>query len=138
MRYMSDISPPARDLEDVKTEWGVMPRWKARAMCIGEIQAVLSDAGIRTDGVAPATTTAPPDELPPRPVADDTPAIRAGDLTAADLALIERAVDDLETRIDAMEARQRAYAALLDAERQIEQELGIDPEDEDDPPMQLN
>ena len=135
---MSDISPPARDLEDVKTEWGVMPRWKARALAIGEIQAVLSDAGIRADAVAPATTTAPPDELPPRPVADATTHVRAGGLTPDDLELIERAVDDLETRLDAMEQRQRAYAALLDAESQIEQELGIDPEDGDEPTMQLN
>ena len=126
---MSDISPPARDLEDVKTEWGVMPRWKARALAMAEIQAVLNDAA------APATTTADPDQLPPRPVADDTPAVRAGDLTAADLTLIERAVNDLENRVGAMEARQRAYHALLDAEAQIEQELGINPEDEDEPTL---
>jgi hypothetical protein len=135
---MSDISPPAHDLEDVRTEWGVMPRWKARALALGEIQAILNEAGVRADGVAPATTTAPPDELPPRPVAADTPDVRAGGLAADDLAIIERAVDDLETRLDAMEARQRAYHALLDAEAQIEQELGIDPEEEDETPMQLN
>jgi hypothetical protein len=127
MRYMSDISPPARDLEEVNTEWGRLPRWKARALALGEIQAVLNEAGVRADGVAPATTSAPPDELPPRPVADATTNVRAGGLTPDDLELIERAVDDLETRLDAMEQRQRAYAALLDAEHQVEQELGIDP-----------
>ena len=131
---MSDISPPARDLEDVKTEWGVMPRWKARALAMAEIQAVLNEAGIQADGVASAETTADPDQLPPRPVADAT-TVRAGGLTAADLALIERAVNDLENRVGAMEARQRAYHALLDAEAQIEQELGINPEDEDEPTL---
>jgi hypothetical protein len=76
-------------------------------------------------------------------VADDTEEgkarahlhMRERAFSAADLALIEAAVDDLETRLDAMEQRQRAYAALLDAERQIEQELGIDPEDGELPPV---
>jgi hypothetical protein len=137
---MSDISPPARDLEDVKTEWGVMPRWKARALALGEIQAILNEAGVRADGVAPAETTADPDQLPSRPVADDT-TVRAGGLTADDLELIERAVDDLENRLAVLEQKRRAYDALLDAEHQIEQEMGIDPEDGDgdeQSPMQLN
>jgi hypothetical protein len=132
---MSDISPPARDLEEVNTEWGRLPRWKARALALGEIQAVPNESGVRVDGVAPAETTADPDQLPSRPVADDTSARRAGELTADDLELIERAVDDLENRLSRMEQRQRAYAALLDAEHQIEQVLGIDPGDEDEPPM---
>jgi hypothetical protein len=134
---MSDIHPPAHDLEDVNTEWGRLPRWKARALALGEIQAILNEAGVRADGVAPASETAPPDQLAPPVVADDMP-VGATGLTGDDLAAIEAAVDDLENRIGAMERRQAAYAALLDAEAQIEQELGIDPEDEGGPPMQLN
>jgi hypothetical protein len=108
---------------------------KARALCIAEIQSVLNDAA------APPEATAPPDELPPRLAADTTPEgearahrhMQKRALTAADLAAIEAAVDKLKTRIDALEQKRRAYDALLEAEQVIEQELGIDPEDEDEP-----
>jgi hypothetical protein len=138
------IPPPtsvADELMTVNTSYGPMEKWKARALAIGWFQrAVDSVRADSADGVGPAETCADPDELPPPVVADDTPPdVRAGELTADDLALIERAVDDLENRIGAMESRQRAYRALLDAEARIEQELGIDPEDqEDEPTLKLN
>jgi hypothetical protein len=136
-----DLVPPKKiyldDVPVLDPELGEVPFWKSLLWNTARArhEMVRND---RADGVGPAETCAPPDQLPPRPVADDTPDVRAGGLTAADLALIERAVDDLENRIGAMEARQRAYHALLDAEAQIEQELGIDSEDEDELPMQLN
>jgi hypothetical protein len=140
MRYMSDINPPARDLEDVMTPWGRMPRWKCRALALGEIQAVLNEAGIRADGVAPAEATADPDELPPRPAADDTTEegearahlhMRERAFRADDLAAINAAVDALSDRLDRLEARQRAYRALTDLEEEVERLSP--PEDEDDP-----
>jgi hypothetical protein len=126
---MSDISPPARDLEDVKTEWGVMPRWKARALALGEIQRVINDAGIRADGVAPAQSTADPEELPPRPVADDDNKPRA--FSAADLEAVNAACDALADRLGRLEAQQRAYRALTDLEEEVDRLSP--PEDEDDP-----
>jgi hypothetical protein len=87
---------------------------RSHCECLEDVEALLKERGL-TD-LRPLS--------PPRLVADTTPASLAGGLTAADIALIERAVDDLETRLDAMEARQRAYRALLDAEAQIERELG--------------
>jgi hypothetical protein len=40
---MSDepILPPIDDMEDVLTSWGVLPRWKARALALAEIQTVM-------------------------------------------------------------------------------------------------
>jgi hypothetical protein len=113
-----------------------MPRWKARALALGEIQAILNEAGVRADGVAPATTTAPPDELPPRPVADDTEE-RERVLSAEDLAVIDAAVHALSARLDRLEARQRAYRALTDLEEEVER-LNPQDGDEDEPPEQLN
>jgi hypothetical protein len=38
------IKPPEDDLTEVQTSWGKLPRWKARALALGEIQAVVNDA----------------------------------------------------------------------------------------------
>ena len=38
------IRPPADDLVDIQTSWGIMPRWKARALALAEIQTVLREA----------------------------------------------------------------------------------------------
>ena len=33
-------------MEDVQTAWGILPRWKARALALGEIQAVVNAAAM--------------------------------------------------------------------------------------------
>ena len=38
------IRPPVGDMEDVQTSWGIMPRWKARALALAEIQSVVREA----------------------------------------------------------------------------------------------
>jgi hypothetical protein len=38
------VMPPADDLVDVQTSWGVMPKWKARALALAEIQTVVAQA----------------------------------------------------------------------------------------------
>jgi hypothetical protein len=38
------LHPPSDDLVDVETSWGMMPRWKARALALSEIQSVVREA----------------------------------------------------------------------------------------------
>ena len=41
--YRPSPPPIAADMEDVQTAWGILPRWKARALALGEIQAVVNE-----------------------------------------------------------------------------------------------
>jgi hypothetical protein len=61
--WLPPLKPPPDDLVDVQTSWGVMPKWKARALAIGEIQALL-----RQDDST--QMPAPKDEQPREIVAD--------------------------------------------------------------------
>jgi hypothetical protein len=105
-------------MEEVITSRGSLPRWKARALALGEIQAVINEAAtqIRADSAKddqPQLDIAPPEQQPPPLVADaaETTA-QAPSIDAEHLASIDAAIDALTARVDRMEAAQRAEAAL--------------------------
>jgi hypothetical protein len=110
------VKPPADDLVDVTTHWGVMPRWKARALCLGEIQAVIN-ATARNDAATQRADAARA-ELKRR--ADAAHALRRAQYYRD---LYERC-DRLEAYADRLlarekerqQARARADAALAAAE----------------------
>jgi hypothetical protein len=132
---MSDnaIVPPVSDLEDVTTAWGVMPRWKARAMALAEMQTVIRESVDRSDGIIGPEVTPLTEEQQPPPLAADASTTSRARLSDEDLKQIEAAVDALDQRLSALEARRRAENALLDAEAEIERELEkLDPSSDDD------
>jgi hypothetical protein len=107
------ILPPNDDMAEVQTHWGVLARWKARALAIAEIQTVINDAA--------EEPTAPSDDKPP-PLAADTKIADA-------VARMKRRqyYKDLYSRCDAVEqrldilaakdkAKKAAHAALMAAE----------------------
>lgn len=125
------IRPPSEDLADVETSWGTMPRWKARALALSEIQSVvreaLADTTTKTTrrGDALGNQTPPPDA--PATLAqafrDSVEEIRR----VRDRLELHRKLDELESRIDALACQQRARQALLEAEA-----IFTSPEDEPD------
>jgi hypothetical protein len=129
------VHPPLDDLEDVTTAWGVMPRWKCRALALAEMQTVIRESVDRADGIIGATPLTE-EEQPPELVADESATSRAT-LTPEELQAIEDAVDKLDQRLSALEQRRRAENALLDAEAEIERELENlgRPSDDDDTTM---
>jgi hypothetical protein len=123
---MAELSSPpiAEDMEDVQTSWGILPRWKARALALAEIQTVVDalhgDMTVRNDDAAHASELGPED-LPPRLAADrdaDEPPSPAIDPDV--LAFIEAKIDELTERMDALERRRAAEEALLALEDEIE------------------
>ncbi|HZZ25519.1 MAG TPA: hypothetical protein VFE60_24520 [Roseiarcus sp.] len=74
--YRPPPLPLAADMEDVQTTWGILPRWKARALALGEIQAVVNalhgDVTIRNDDGVGASALRESDK-PPRLAADEEP-----------------------------------------------------------------
>jgi hypothetical protein len=121
--------PPTDDLEDVQTPWGVLPRWKARALAIGEIQAVINDSATKQ----PLT-----DEEKPPPLAADT-------MFADAVARVKRRqyykdlysrCDAIEQRLDILAAKEKAkmaaHAALMAAE------AAFTATEDDDPDRVLN
>jgi hypothetical protein len=122
---MSDnpITPPLDDLEDVMTSYGLIPRWKARALALGELQAVINDAvaQVRADDAKddrPQLETAPPKHKPPALAADDTTSSKSS-IDAEHLAALEAAVDALTARMDRFEAAQTAQRKLEELEDAI-------------------
>jgi hypothetical protein len=118
---------PNDELVTVDTQFGPMEKWKARALSIGWFQRQLQIA--RDDSAAqdnqPLTTAMGQEgKEPPALAANETaPQARTGQLSAEDLQRIDDACDKLSQRLDALEQRQRAENALIDAEQQIEKEL---------------
>jgi hypothetical protein len=116
-------------MEEVLTSWGKLPRWKARCMALGEIQAVMNDAEtqVRADSAKVARQradvaqldTAPPEDKPP-PLAADAAAATAARIDAEHLAAIQTAIDSIEQRLDALEAYRRNQVALETLEDAIE------------------
>ena len=111
------ISPPAGDMEDVETSWGTLPRWKARALALSEIQSVVREARAKPPRRA---DDALGNQTPP----SDTPETLAQDFRDAvaqvqrirDTQAIMAKLDELEARMDAFACKERAKQALLDAE----------------------
>jgi hypothetical protein len=122
------ITPPAGDLEDVQTAWGTMPRWKARALALAEMQTVIREIA-RNDGVE---YTLLRDEDKPPPLATDEASTSRATLSDEELKMIEDAVDALDARLTKLEARRDAERKLLELEEALEK-AGIAPEEEGQP-----
>jgi hypothetical protein len=104
-------------MEDVQTQWGILPRWKARALALAEIQAVINDA---------AETPLTDEEKPPPLAADESPdpleqLRRLGKIR--ELQKMAQRSDELLERYELLEQRQRlkdaANAALMAAEKEF-------------------
>jgi hypothetical protein len=109
-------------MEDVQTSWGLLPRWKARALALAEIETVL-DAAARNDAVTrndDAAASALSEEQKKRPplAADAEPVEPTIDPEV--MKMIEDRIDDLTARLDAFERRRAAEAALTALEDEIE------------------
>lgn len=116
----SDPKPPPSDLENVHTAWGILPRWKARALALGEMQRVINDAASEAQQHPDQPHAADPERQAPPLVAD---AENGPPKTVIDAAMIEaltQAVDALASRLDQFENERKA-AAALDA---LEEEIG--------------
>ena len=122
------IRPPVGDMEDVQTSWGIMPRWKARALALAEIQSVVREA--LADGKTTRRADALGNQTPPA----DAPATLARKFRDSmeeahrirDRLDLHRKLDELESRIDALALQERGRQALLEAEA-----IFTSPEDDD-------
>jgi hypothetical protein len=124
---MSDaIIPPQDDLVDVVTQWGIMPKWKARALALGEMQAALVEH-VRADSASAQVTPLRDTDNPPPVAADETRA--RAKLTDAQLREIEDACDRLDERLTALEARRDAERRLEELEDALEAS-GIAPDED--------
>ena len=123
-------------METVETRWGPMERWRATALCVGEISNLITRAEqTRADDVAGASAlseeTKPPDlaadtDEEPQPEPIDTDMLEA----------IEARIDELATRVDQLERRRAAEAALDALENEIATMYpGEDDDDEDMTPI---
>jgi hypothetical protein len=122
-------------MEDVVTSWGVLPRWKARALALVEIQTVLdaatrNDAVTRNDDAAGASALSEEQKKPPPLAADAEPVEPTIDPEV--MKMIEDRIDDLTARMDALERRQAAEAALTALEDEIERMYPPKEGDDDD------
>ena len=115
-----------------------MPRWKARALALGEIQAVVNalhgDVTTRADSVAAGAYELGYETKPPPLAADaedEPPAIDPDVLDA-----IESKLDELATRMDRLERRKAAEDALLALEDETERMYPASADDDED--MTLN
>jgi hypothetical protein len=125
------LRPPSEDLADVETSWGTMPRWKARALALSEIQSVVREALAdttpkttrRADAVANQTLPADAPATLAQAFRDSVDEIRR----VRDRLELHRKLDELESRIDALACQQRARQALLEAEA-----IFTSPEDDPD------
>jgi hypothetical protein len=122
--------PPPDQMEIVQTHWGPMERWRAVAMCIGEVSNAIS----RVDNVGAEHPLH--DENKPPPLAADSD----GNNFRAALDAIRREVildhyrrdmarlDVLEAKVDEWQKREDARQALLAAENDPEGALSrLDP-----------
>jgi hypothetical protein len=130
-RNMSDdpILPPNDDMIDVQTPWGLLPRWKARALAIGEIQAVINDAADQPSNEKPAPLTA--DQSDPIELLRKLGKVR-------ELRRMAERCDELLERYDLLEQRERLKAAAHDALMKAEAEFTPEPSPEDIDGMTMN
>ena len=140
MNPNDDWTPPPRpiaeDMEDVQTSWGILPRWKARALALAEIQTVVN--AVRDDGAVirndSAGASQPGEEdKPPRLAADEQ--LPAPAIDPEVMKMIEDRIDDLTARMDALERRRAAEEALTALEDEIER---MYPPKEGDDDLMLN
>jgi hypothetical protein len=106
--------PPRDQMEVVQTKWGPMERWRAVALCIGEISAVVNDAAEQAKQDASFTgggfgkSPAPTYESKPPPLAADSTAYIADAIAKMKRRQYYR---DMYARLDAAEARCEALLA---------------------------
>jgi hypothetical protein len=114
------IAAPASDLEDVQTAWGKMPRWKARALALGEMQAVLNAAAdmARADLVRVDREAEERDKL-------------RKDAEADVLDAINEMCAKLSERMDRLEERQRMERVVDAAMREAEEQFTAPEEPEE-------
>jgi hypothetical protein len=102
--------PPIDDMADVQTPWGILPRWKARALALAEIQTVINDAA--------EPPTEPAEEQGPDPLEMLRKLGRIRELQR-----MAQRCDALLERYDLLEQRERlkaaAHAALMAAEKEF-------------------
>jgi hypothetical protein len=117
---MSDstwVVPPLDEMMDVDTQWGRMPLWKCRAMCIAYTQTAIADSACDD---RPQVTGADPEDSAPPLAADES---EPSPVTPEQVAMIEAKIDELVARMDRWEAEQKAARALTDLEDQIDAEI---------------
>jgi hypothetical protein len=112
-------------MEDVQTSWGLLPRWKARALALAEIQTVV-DAVTRNDAAAHASGLGPEDKPPPLAADAAEPVI-----PPEVLAAIEEKIQELTDRLDAFERMKEAERALIELESRMEAEMPPSQDDDD-------
>jgi hypothetical protein len=110
-------------MEDVQTSWGILPRWKARALALAEIQTVVDS--VKADGASVAVVTyndaAGASALPEEQRAPDLAADAAEPAIPPEvMSAIEQKIDQLTARLDAFERRRAAEEALDALETEIE------------------
>jgi hypothetical protein len=110
-------------MEIIQTEWGPMERWRAAAMCIGQIANIVA----RADSAKAAQLRADAEDKPP-PLAADEAAAPKPSIDAEHLASIDAAIEALTARVDRLEAARRAEAALEALEDAIEAANPPEPE----------
>jgi hypothetical protein len=128
--YRPPPPPIAADMEEVMTSWGSLPRWKARALALGEIQAVVNalHGDVTTCADAVGASALAEEDKPPRLAADEEPPAIDPDVLDA----IESKIDELATRMDRLERAKRAEEALLALEDEIERRYPASDDDDDD------
>jgi hypothetical protein len=118
--YRPPPRPPADDMEDVQTAWGILPRWKARALCLGEVRRAImnDDAAVATQGASQLSE----EEKPPPLVADTEKSPEPDPNPMVEPDIVAK-VDELIARFDRYVQLKRAETALEDTERQVEAEM---------------
>lgn len=134
--YRPPPPPIAEDMEEVMTSWGSLPRWKARALALGEIQAVVNElhGGVTVRNDAAHASALAEEDKAPRLAADEQPPAIDPDV----LDLIDAKLDELATRMDRLERAKRAEDVLLALEDEIERMYPASNDDDDDEDMTLN
>jgi hypothetical protein len=104
-------------MADVQTHWGILPRWKARALALAEIQTVVNDA-------------ADPPEEPEEEGPDPMELLRKWG-RIRELQKMAQRCDELLERYDLLEQRERLRAAAHDALMAAEKEFTPEPSADD-------
>jgi hypothetical protein len=116
-------------MEDVQTSWGLLPRWKARALALAEIQTVINAVGRDDSTGVGASALGEPDVS--QPLAADAEPVKPT-IDPEVMRMIEDRIDDLTARLDRYERRMAAEAALDALETEIERMYPPSPDDDGD------
>jgi hypothetical protein len=132
--YLPPPIGPTDELTTVDTSYGPMEKWKAHALSIGWFQRQTQLARDDSADDQPMTTALGPEaQEPPALAADEVEhEARAQSLSDEDFAAIEKAVDTLDQRLSALEARRDAERKLSELEDALEA-TGIAPDEEGQP-----